>query len=257
MNNTSAHALDLTRLIDKRILARIEYVSHESRIGIVVNKVGPVIRVGKMDYARQSYRVAKGVSMANIAVGDEVLMTAIKNGMYVLTQVIRTTSDAVDGNLTCANLTVTGNAVIVGSLSAASAAVTGLVSGGSITSGSTIAATGAISGASIAVTGAATSATVAATGAITGASVAVTGAASSASLSVTGAVTLDGNVALGNAGTDLIGFYGVAAVARTVGYTVTNAVADRVFDANAYTTDELADVLGTLIADLKLVGIIG
>lgn len=39
-------------------------------------------------------------------------------------------------------------------------------------------------------------------------------------------------------------------------YTVTNAATDRTYDANATTTDELADVLGSLIADLQAAGII-
>lgn len=39
-------------------------------------------------------------------------------------------------------------------------------------------------------------------------------------------------------------------------YSVSNVTTDRTFDANSYTTDELADVLGTLITDLKAVGII-
>lgn len=39
-------------------------------------------------------------------------------------------------------------------------------------------------------------------------------------------------------------------------YAATNVTPDRTYDANATTTDELADVLGTLIADLKLTGLI-
>jgi len=39
-------------------------------------------------------------------------------------------------------------------------------------------------------------------------------------------------------------------------YTVTNVTEDRAFDADSTTLDELADVLGTLIADLKATGII-
>jgi hypothetical protein len=39
-------------------------------------------------------------------------------------------------------------------------------------------------------------------------------------------------------------------------YTVTNLSTDRAYDANATTTAELADVLGTLLADLKEKGII-
>lgn len=39
-------------------------------------------------------------------------------------------------------------------------------------------------------------------------------------------------------------------------YTVTNVTTDRTYDANATTTDELADVLGTLIADLTSYGLL-
>ena len=39
-------------------------------------------------------------------------------------------------------------------------------------------------------------------------------------------------------------------------YTPSNVTTDRVFDANATTTEELADVLGTLIADLQNLGIL-
>lgn len=38
-------------------------------------------------------------------------------------------------------------------------------------------------------------------------------------------------------------------------YTVTNEVVDRTYNANATTTDELADVLGTLINDLNSLGL--
>ena len=55
----------------------------------------------------------------------------------------------------------------------------------------------------------------------------------------------------------LIGFLGAAAVARTSAYTVTNLTTDRSYDANATSTAELADVLGTLIADLKAFGLLG
>ena len=39
-------------------------------------------------------------------------------------------------------------------------------------------------------------------------------------------------------------------------YAPTNVTPDRTFDANATTLDEIADVLGTLIADLKAAGLI-
>lgn len=54
-----------------------------------------------------------------------------------------------------------------------------------------------------------------------------------------------------------IGFYGVTPVARSASYTITNSLVDRAYDADATTLDEIADVLGTLIADLKLTGIVG
>lgn len=54
----------------------------------------------------------------------------------------------------------------------------------------------------------------------------------------------------------MLGFFGVAAVVRPSAYTPTNVTTDRSYDANATTTDELADVLGTLIADLQSLGLI-
>lgn len=42
-----------------------------------------------------------------------------------------------------------------------------------------------------------------------------------------------------------------------VTYTITNGTTDRTYDADASSTAELADVLYTLIQDLKLLGIIG
>lgn len=54
---------------------------------------------------------------------------------------------------------------------------------------------------------------------------------------------------------DGIAFNGQAPAARP-DYTVTNHVTDRAYDANATTTDELADVLGTLIADLIAIGLL-
>lgn len=50
------------------------------------------------------------------------------------------------------------------------------------------------------------------------------------------------------------GFGSLLAVRQT--YTVTNDATDRTYDANLTSLDELADVLGTLIADLQLHGIV-
>jgi hypothetical protein len=67
-------------------------------------------------------------------------------------------------------------------------------------------------------------------------------------------VELDG--ALNHDGTT-VGLYGVTPVARSSTYTVTNGTTDRTYDADATTVNELADVVATLIADLKATGIIG
>ena len=45
--------------------------------------------------------------------------------------------------------------------------------------------------------------------------------------------------------------------ASSARYTVTNVTDDRTYDANSTTTAELADVLGTLINDLRERGVLG
>jgi hypothetical protein len=69
----------------------------------------------------------------------------------------------------------------------------------------------------------------------------------------TGDTTIAG--ALNHDGTT-VGFFGVAPATRPTTYSVTNLVTDRTYDANATTTAELADVLGTLIADLRTMGLV-
>ena len=54
-----------------------------------------------------------------------------------------------------------------------------------------------------------------------------------------------------------LGFYGVTAVARSSAYTVANPTTDRALDVTGDTLAQVAQVLGTLIADLQLTGIIG
>ena len=53
------------------------------------------------------------------------------------------------------------------------------------------------------------------------------------------------------------GAFGHAVGPQPAAYTPTNVVANRVYDADAATVAELADVLGTLIADLQSVGMLG
>jgi hypothetical protein len=79
-----------------------------------------------------------------------------------------------------------------------------------------------------------------------------TGTAGDVSIAAANAVNLN----LGASGT-LIGFYGATAVAQSAAYTPTNVVTDRAYDADATSIAELADVVGTLIADLQATGLIG
>lgn len=68
-----------------------------------------------------------------------------------------------------------------------------------------------------------------------------------------GEVEIDG--ALNHDGST-VGFFGVTPAARAAAYNVTNLVTDRSYNANATTVAELADVLGTLIADLRTYGLV-
>ena len=75
-----------------------------------------------------------------------------------------------------------------------------------------------------------------------------------ATLAIDGSLRIGG--ALDHEGTT-VGFYGITPVVRSASYSVSNVTADRTYNANVSSVDELADVLGTLIADLKATGIIG
>lgn len=61
-----------------------------------------------------------------------------------------------------------------------------------------------------------------------------------------------------NVGTsdDQIGFFGTTAIVRVAAYTTTNLTIDRVLDADLDTVLLASDVLGTLIEDLKLYGLL-
>jgi hypothetical protein len=56
---------------------------------------------------------------------------------------------------------------------------------------------------------------------------------------------------------DQLGFFGTTPTARSTGWSVTNVTSDKTYDANSTTINELADVLGTLIDELKTKGLIG
>lgn len=78
---------------------------------------------------------------------------------------------------------------------------------------------------------------------------------------VVGAVTIaginGGVVSIGSAGGSTISVFGAGGSAQTAAYTPTNVTTDRSFDANSTTLNEIADVLGTLIADLQAFGWLG
>lgn len=56
--------------------------------------------------------------------------------------------------------------------------------------------------------------------------------------------------------TDKLGFFGATPVSRASAYTPTNVTTDRAFDADTVAVAELADVVGTLIADLQAYGLL-
>lgn len=95
------------------------------------------------------------------------------------------------------------------------------------------------------------------------------GNADGADVDITGGIgsggNPDGDVNIGLSHTDAVsvagaaselGFYGAATVVQPSAYTVSNLSADRVLDCNSTTLDELADILGTLLGDLKALGLV-
>ena len=75
----------------------------------------------------------------------------------------------------------------------------------------------------------------------------------SGKIHTTGEIEIDGD--LNHDGSN-IGFFGTVVAAQAAAYTVTNGLTDRTYDANATSVEELADVIGTLIADLKTYGLL-
>lgn len=75
----------------------------------------------------------------------------------------------------------------------------------------------------------------------------------------TGAIVTEGEVEINgdlNHDGSNIGFFGTTPAAQAAAYTPTNVSTDRSYDANATTLAEIADVLGTLIADLQSYGLL-
>lgn len=62
---------------------------------------------------------------------------------------------------------------------------------------------------------------------------------------------------IGTSTTQKLGFFNKTPVVQPSAYTPSNVTTDRSYNANSTTLDEVADVLGTLIADLQSLGLIG
>lgn len=58
------------------------------------------------------------------------------------------------------------------------------------------------------------------------------------------------------ASSELLGFFGATPVARPAAYTITNHTDDRALNETADTVIQVANVLGTLINDLKSLGLL-
>ena len=62
---------------------------------------------------------------------------------------------------------------------------------------------------------------------------------------------------IGTATTQKIGWWNAAPVVQSTGWTTSNVTSDKVLNADSYTTDELADVVCTIIDTLKTYGLFG
>lgn len=71
---------------------------------------------------------------------------------------------------------------------------------------------------------------------------------------VTGTTT---GMKIGTSTTQKLGFWNATPVVRGSAWTLTNVTTDRSYDANATTLDEVADALGTLVAELQTMGLLG
>jgi hypothetical protein len=79
-------------------------------------------------------------------------------------------------------------------------------------------------------------------------------------LTAGGDLGVTGNAVIGGAldhNGATVGFFGVTPAARPAAYTPTNVTTDRSYDADTVAIAELADIVGTLIADLQSLGLLG
>jgi hypothetical protein len=67
----------------------------------------------------------------------------------------------------------------------------------------------------------------------------------------------DNSLLIMNSPLGKVGFFGETPTTQSTGWSVTNHILDKVYDANATTINEICDILGELITELKTKGILG
>lgn len=222
MRDTNERAArDLMRVLTSQSRRQAEHASRKSYIGKVVNSVGPVIEIAGHRYERTSYRVAKGVQLKNLIVGDEILMTQTANGIFVATQVMRVFGDDDD------------NMVISGALTATTVSADLVIADGLTVNGNLSAANGAFSN-----------------------NVTIQGDLTVVGTLLIDELELDSLVVAELSVTDRVGFFGTAPILPRPDWTITNKTVQRTIDANNMTLDEALDALATLVSDLQDYGLL-
>jgi hypothetical protein len=82
-------------------------------------------------------------------------------------------------------------------------------------------------------------------------------ASTTAVQSIIASSTASMGLKIGTSASQLLGFWNATPVAQSTGWTMSNVTTDKVLNANSTTLDEVADVLGTLVDQLKTYGILG
>ena len=98
-NDMQKLALSFVNTMTGRMREETDYHTPKTHIGKVVSMRGtdaPVIAIGKQRLKRNAYRIAKSVSMSNLEIGDEVLMTDTNIGTPILSALLRSDDDAGD-----------------------------------------------------------------------------------------------------------------------------------------------------------------
>lgn len=98
----------MVRNIEAIVDRRLKFYMESNYVGHVVSVRPLSIHVNGMDLPDDAFRVAKSISIYNLNVHDQVLVTSTKNDMPVVTAVIRSEDDIYD------SLRVNGDVVVTG-----------------------------------------------------------------------------------------------------------------------------------------------